>query len=217
MDFQQARFNMVEQQIRTWDVLDQDVLNALLEVPREHFVPDGYRNLAFSDIRIPLGHGQSMMTPKVEARMLQALRPAAGDRALEIGTGSGYVTALLARFCANVTSLDIHAEFTEQATRRLRALGIDNASLLTADGLGGHAARAPYDVIAVSGSFPQRQPALEAQLAVGGRLFVVVGTGHVMEALLVTRVGEHSFDVESLFETELEPLVGAEAAPQFAF
>jgi protein-L-isoaspartate(D-aspartate) O-methyltransferase len=217
MDFRQARFNMVEQQIRTWDVLDQDVLNALLEVPREHFVPETYRNLAFSDIRIPLGHGQSMMTPKVEGRMLQALHPGARDRALEIGTGSGYVTALLARFCASVVSLEIQPALADHATRRLRALGIDNVSVVTGDGLAGHAAGAPYEVIAVTGSYPRRQPAIEAQLAIGGRLFMVVGTGHVMEALLVTRIGEQAYDVESLFETSLEPLLGAEAVPQFAF
>jgi protein-L-isoaspartate(D-aspartate) O-methyltransferase len=217
MDLEQARFNMVEQQIRTWEVLDPDVLNAVLELPREHFVPDAYRNLAFSDIRIPLGHGQSMMTPKVEARMLQALRPGPRDKALEIGTGSGYVTALLARFCASVVSVDLHADFTESAGRRLRALDISNVALLTMDGIGGYPAQAPYDVIAVTGSFPCRQPALEAQLAPGGRLFMVVGTGHVMEALLITRVNEQAFNVESLFETELEPLTGAEAPPQFAF
>lgn len=217
MDFQQARFNMVEQQIRTWEVLDQDVLDALLEVPREQFVPDAYRNLAFSDISIPLGMGQSMMPPKVEARMLQALNPGPEDRALEIGTGSGYVTALLARFARSVVSVELHAAFTECAAKRLLALGVTNVALVTADGIGGYPAQAPYDVIAVTGSFPQRQPVIEAQLAIGGRLFMVVGTGHVMEALLITRTGPDAYAVESLFETELEPLAGAESKPQFAF
>ena len=136
MDFQQARFNMVEQQIRTWEVLDQGVLDALLEVPREQFVPEAYRNLAFSDISIPLGMGQSMMPPKVEARMLQALNPGPTDRALEIGTGSGYVTALLARFARSVVSVELHASFTEAAAKRLLALGVANVALITADGIG---------------------------------------------------------------------------------
>jgi protein-L-isoaspartate(D-aspartate) O-methyltransferase len=217
MDFQQARFNMVEQQIRTWEVLDQDVLDALLEVPREQFVPDAYRNLAFSDISIPLGMGQTMMPPKVEARMLQALNPGPEDRALEIGTGSGYVTALLARFAHSVVSVELHATFTESATKRLRSINVNNVALVTADGIGGYPAQAPYDVIAVTGSFPQRQPVIEAQLAIGGRLFMITGTGHVMEALLITRTGPDAYTVESLFETEREPLTGAESQPQFAF
>jgi protein-L-isoaspartate(D-aspartate) O-methyltransferase len=217
MDFQQARFNMVEQQIRTWEVLDQSVLDALFEVPREQFVPDAYRQLAFSDTRIPLGMGQSKMFPKVEARMLQALNPGPRDRALEIGTGSGYVTALLAHFASSVVSVELYEAFTESAARRLRARDIANVALITADGIGGYAAQAPFDVIAVTGSFAQRQPQLEAQLAIGGRLFMVVGNGHAMEALLITRTTEQAYGVESLFETELEPLVGAESAPKFAF
>lgn len=217
MDFQQARFNMVEQQIRTWEVLDQAVLDALFAVPREHFVPEAYRQLAFSDTRIPLGMGQSMMTPKVEARMLQALNPGPRDRALEIGTGSGYVTALLAHFASSVVSVELYALFTEAAARRLRARDIGNVALITADGLAGYSAQGPYDVIAVTGSFAGRQPAIEAQLAVGGRLFMVVGTGPAMEAILVTRSSEQAFAVESLFETELEPLIGAETPPTFAF
>ena len=217
MDFQQARFNMVEQQIRTWEVLDQDVLDALLEVPREQFVPESYRQLAFSDISIPLGLGQAMMPPKVEARMLQALNVGPKDRVLEIGTGSAYVTALLAHFAHSVVSVELHAEFTDAAAKRLLAMGVTNVALITADGLGGYPAQAPYDVIAVTGSFPQRQPAIEAQLAIGGRLFMVVGTGHVMEALLVSRTGPDAYTVEALFETELAPLVGAESKPRFAF
>ncbi len=217
MDFQQARFNMVEQQIRTWEVLDQAVLDALFDVPREQFVPETYRQLAFSDTRIPLGMGQSMMTPKVEARLVQALNPGPRDRALEIGTGSGYLTALLAHFASSVVSVERYAAFTEGAAKRLRARDISNVALITADGIGGYAAQAPFDVIAVTGSFARRQPALEAQLALGGRLFMVTGTGPAMEALLITRNAEQAFAVESLFETELEPLFGAESAPKFAF
>lgn len=217
MDFQQARFNMVEQQIRTWEVLDQNVLDALTEIPREHFVPEAYRTLAFSDTRIPLGLGQSMMTPKVEARVLQALNPGPRERALEIGTGSGYLTALLAHFAASVVSVELYPEFTESAARRLRARHIGNVALITANGLEGYPSQGPYDVIAVTGSFYDRQPRLEEQLAIGGRLFMVVGTGHAMEALLITRTSAAACSVEALFETELEPLVGAERPPQFAF
>jgi len=217
MDFQQARFNMVEQQIRTWEVLDQAVLDALFEVPREHFVPEAYRNLAFSDTRIPLGMGQFMMYPRVEARMLQALNPGPRDRALEIGTGSAYVTALLAHFASSVVSVEIYAAFTDGAAKKLRARDIGNVALVTADGIAGHAAQGPYDVIAITGSFARRQPAIEAQLAIGGRLFMVAGNGPAMEALLVTRTAEQVWTAESLFETELEPLVGAETPPQFAF
>ncbi|MCC7121689.1 MAG: protein-L-isoaspartate O-methyltransferase [Gammaproteobacteria bacterium] len=217
MDFQQARFNMVEQQIRTWEVLDQAVLDALFEVPREHFVPDAYRQLAFSDIRIPLGLGQAMMYPRVEARMLQALNPGPRDRALEIGTGSGYVTALLAHFASSVVSIEIHAAFTDGAAKKLRSRDVTNVALVNADGVRGYPAQGPYDVIAVTGSFARRQPAIEAQLTIGGRLFVVLGNGPAMEAVLVTRTAEQAWTAESLFETELEPLIGAETPPQFVF
>lgn len=217
MDFQQARFNMVEQQIRTWEVLDQAVLDALFEVPREHFVPDAYRQLAFSDIRIPLGLGQAMMYPRVEARMLQALNPGPRDRALEIGTGSGYVTALLAHFASSVVSIEIHAAFTDGAAKKLRSRDVTNVALVNADGVRGYPAQGPYDVIAATGSFARRQPAIEAQLTIGGRLFVVLGNGPAMEAVLVTRTAEQAWTAESLFETELEPLIGAETPPQFVF
>ncbi len=208
---------MIEQQIRSWEVLDQRILDALFEVPREHFVPAAYRQLAFSDIRIPLGHGQSMMHPRVEARMLQALDPGPRDRALEIGTGSGYVTALLAHFTSTVVSVELYESFTDSAAKKLRARDIENAALITADGVGGYPAHGPYDVIAVTGSCARRQPAIEEQLAFGGRLFIVVGTGPTMEALLVTRTAERVWTEESLFETELEPLIGAETPARFIF
>lgn len=217
MDFNQARVNMVEQQIRTWDVLDQTVLDTVLNTPREYFVPDNYRILAFSDICIPLGHGQAMMTPKVEARLLQALAVKHADNILEIGTGSGYLTALLARCGRQVTSLEIIPEFTAAATNRLRAAGIANARLINADGIDGHAAAAPFDVIAVTGSCASVRTAFQEQLSIGGRLFVVIGQAPVMEALLITRVETSVFSTESLFELELEPLLGAETIPKFQF
>lgn len=217
MDSSQARFNMVEQQVRPWEVLDQGVLDAMLALPREHFVPEAYRRLAYSDIRIPLGHGQAMFAPKWEGRLIQALAPTGAERVLEIGTGSGYLAALLAALSAEVVSLDIVAEFTQGASRRLRALGIDNVTCMEADGLGGLPQGAPFDLIAVTASSPTRLTTLEAQLAPGGRLFAVVGSGRVMEALLVTRQAEDAFSTESLFELELEPLRGAETPPTFRF
>ena len=217
MDFQQARFNMVEQQIRTWEVLDQDVLDALQAVPRDAFVPEDFRLLAYSDTRIPLGFGQFMMPPRVEARILQALKPNRQERALEIGTGSGYLTALLAHFARNVLSLEIHPELASSAQRRLRAQNHTNISVLAQDGLNGAADRGPFDVIAVTGALYRRSPTLEAQLAVGGRLFAVIGEGPAMEAVLITREADEVFTSETLFETELEPLLGAEPPPRFSF
>ncbi len=217
MDFQQARFNMVEQQIRTWDVLDQDILNALQSVPRDAFVPEDFRLLAYSDTRIPLGHGQSMMTPKLEARIVQALKPTATERVLEIGTGSGYLTALLGHFARNVLSLELHEDLATAAQRKFRAQSMMNIQVLPVDGFQGQPERGPFDVIAVTGALYQRSPALEAQLAVGGRLFAVVGQGHAMEALLITRLANGGFTTEALFETELEPLIGAEPPPRFTF
>jgi protein-L-isoaspartate(D-aspartate) O-methyltransferase len=217
MDFQQARFNMVEQQIRTWDVLDQDVLDALQSVPRDAFVPEDFRLLAYSDTRIPLGHGQSMMTPKLEARIVQALKPNATERVLEIGTGSGYLTALLGHFARNVLSLELYEDLATAAQRKFRSQSMMNIQVLPVDGFHGQPERGPFDVIAVTGALYQRSSALEAQLAVGGRLFAVVGQGHAMEALLITRLANGGFTTEALFETELEPLIGAEPPPRFKF
>lgn len=217
MDSSQARFNMVEQQVRTWEVLDQGVLDAMLALPREHFVPETYKRLAYSDIRIPLGHGQAMFAPKWEGRLIQALAPTGAERVLEIGTGSGYLAALLASLAEEVVSVDIIGEFTHAASRKLRALGIGNVTCLEADGLSALPQGAPFDLIAVTASSPTRLSALEAQLAPGGRLFAVVGTGRVMEAMLVTREAEGAFTAESLFELELEPLRGAETPPTFRF
>lgn len=217
MDFDQARFNMVEQQIRTWEVLDQTVLDTLFAVPRERFVPSAYRLLAFSDTRIPLGCDQYMLPPRVEARIVQALAPRPTDRALLVGSGSGYVTALLARLAREVTSVELHAEIASMAAQNLRAAVVTNAEVVNADAVDGFAEHAPYDLIAVTASCASRRPVIEQQLAIGGRMFVVVGAGHPMDALLVTRRAPDVFATESLFEFALEPLVGAEPRPQFAF
>jgi len=215
MNFEQARFNMVEQQIRPWYVLDQRVLDVILATPREDFVPEAFRRLAFCDTRIPIGEGQVMMTPKVEARLLQALLVQPGDRALEIGTGSGYLTALLARMAGRVTSVDVFERFTREAADKLRRHGFDNVRLETGDAVRGWAAGAPYDAIAVTGSVPVLERHFQEQLAVGGRLFVIVGEPPIMEALLVTRVADDEWWSDSLFDTSIPSLVGAPRRERF--
>lgn len=216
MNLELARGNMIAQQIRAWEVLDARVLAVIGALPREDFVPPRYRNLAYADMQIPLPHGQVMMAPKVEGRMLQALAPQPGERVLEIGTGTGYVTALLAGLAGEVVSIDIYEDFAAAASTRLGKLGIANVRLEAGDGLHGWPGCAPYDAIAVTGSLPQRPRDIEEQLAVGGRLFVVVGEPPVEEALLVTRAGDREWSVESLFETLLPPLIGARRPPRFA-
>lgn len=215
--FEQARFNMVQQQIRPWEVLDQRVLELINRIPRDQFVPDEYRGLAYADIEIPIGHDQQMMFPRVEGRMLQALNIQPADRILEIGTGSGYVTTCLAKLGGKVISLDIHSEFTERARPRLESLGIENVELRTADGLAEDVKGGPFDVIAVTGSLPLVPDMLKNQLSIGGRLFAVAGEAPAMEASLITRVGDSAWRVEGLFETELAALVNAPQAEQFQF
>ena len=217
MDVETARFNMVEQQIRPWEVLDPNVLDACLHVPREIFVPDEYQNLAFSDTTIEIGHGQAMMAPKLEARLVQALEVHGSDRVLEIGTGSGYLTALLGTLGAHVTSIELYDDLSAVAKEKLDRILIQNVTLHVGDGLEGWNTAAPYDVIAVTGSAPARSPSLEQQLSIGGRMFIVIGTPPVMEATLISRVDQNSWATEILFETELAPLVGAEPKPEFRF
>jgi len=212
-DIEQARFNMIEQQVRPWDVLDQRVLDVMQRIPRENFVPEQYRSLAFADTNIPLGHGQVMMAPNVEGRLLQALAIQPDDTILEIGTGSGYLTACLARLGRHVTSIDIEPEFTVQAAARLAEQGISNVNLETADAAAGVERGKSFDVIAVSGSLPLLQQQFYHNLNTGGRLFVISGQPPVMEALLITRVDTSSWTRESLFETSIPPLVHA-ARPQ---
>lgn len=215
MDFEKARYNMIEQQVRTWEVLDQDVLDLLAAVHREDFVPEAYRRVALADVSIPIGHGEVTMTPKVEARLLQSLLVKPTDRALEIGTGCGYLTALLARSAQSVVSVDIYDDFTREAAGKLAAHQISNVQLESGDAVDGWPGRAPYDVIAVTGSVPVLTDAFQSQLSVGGRLFVIVGESPVMEARLITRIGEQEWSSESLFETDLPPLVGAPEQEHF--
>jgi protein-L-isoaspartate(D-aspartate) O-methyltransferase len=217
LNFEQARYNMIEQQIRTWEVLDQRVLDAVAATRREDFVPAEFRRLAFADTQIPIGHGEVMMAPKVEARMVQSLQMQPGDTALEIGTGSGHVTALLARLASWVTSVELYPDLSAAAQARLGSAGITNVTLAVGDAM--HAWRAPaqYDVVAVTGSIPVMTTTFNDYVKIGGRLFIVVGEAPVMEALLLTRTGAESWASESLFETVLPPLVGAVKPRKFAF
>jgi protein-L-isoaspartate(D-aspartate) O-methyltransferase len=217
MDLEQARFNMVEQQIRPWEVLDQTVLDLLFKVRREEFVPAAYRSLAFFDMEIPLGHGESMWSPKLEARAVQALQLKKTDKVLEIGTGSGYLTALLASLAGHVYSVEIQADFLKDAESRLKAHGFDNITLEAGDASQGWEKHAPYDVIVVTGSLPIMPANLTAQLAPGGRLFAVTGDDPVMEAQLITCVSHGVFRTETLFETSVKPLVNAVQPERFIF
>lgn len=219
MNFERARYNMIEQQVRPWHVLDQDVLSTLGTMPREMFVPPAYRGLAYADTRIPLAHGQSMMAPVVEGRLLQALQLDADDDILEIGTGTGYLTACFARLGHAVESIDIHQDFTAAARDRLAELGCGNVVLATGDAAAGWDNGRSYDVIALTGSVPEVPAAYKLALKPGGRLFAIVGEldRPIMEAVLITNVGTGEWSVESLFETWTTPLVNAERAPRFEF
>ena len=217
LDVERARFNMIEQQIRPWDVLDQRVLDLLHEVKREEFVPPQYRSLAFVDMEIPIGHGEKMLPPRMEARMLQELVLQPTDRVLEVGTGSGYMTALLARCCAMVYSVDIVPEFTRAAAAKLTAHGIANTTLETGDAARGWERHAPYDAIVLTGSVPLLPEAFQSSLAPGGRLLAIVGEPPVMEARLVTCAGAGAFSTIALFETCIAPLRNAVRRERFAF
>jgi protein-L-isoaspartate(D-aspartate) O-methyltransferase len=217
MNLEQARSNMVEQQIRTWEVLDQDVLDLLYLVPREEFVPPEHRSLAFSDLEIPLGQGERMWQPKLEARVLQELNVRKTDRVLEVGTGSGYFTALLAHRGAHVWSVEINPALAELGRRNLERHGADNVTLEGGDAARGWARHAPYDVIVLTGSTPLLPDAFLGQLAPGGRLFAVVGEAPAMAARLVTSVGPGESRSTDLFETVIGPLVNAERPSRFKF
>lgn len=222
MDFDRARYNMVEQQVRPWDVLDQSVLDLLLVVKREEFVPAAFRALAFSDMEIPLridgnDTGESMWAPKMEARILQELALKPNDHVLEIGTGSGYMAALLAHKAQQVVSVEIDPRLEALGASNLARAGVHNVRLETGDGSRGWAGRAPYDAIVVTGSLPLLPHAMRNQLKVGGRLAVVIGADPVMSAEIVTRVSETGFETVKLFETWLKPLRNAERPSSFRF
>jgi len=217
VDFEQARFNMVEQQIRTWEVLDPRVLDLLSEVRREDFVPPQYRNLAFADLEIPLGHGESMLQPKLEARLVQEAAVHRDDRVLEVGTGSGYMAALLARLARHVYTVDIAPELSTAARAKLAAHGYGNVTTDVGDAARGWDAHGPYDVIVLTGSVPHLAEAFERALAPGGRLIAIVGDAPVMTVRRIKRVSDTAFTREGLFETCVKPLRNAPQPERFVF
>jgi protein-L-isoaspartate(D-aspartate) O-methyltransferase len=217
MNIEQARVNMVEQQIRTWDVLDQDILNLLSKVKREEFVPQTYRTLAFVDMEIPLGHNQLMMQPKLEARIVQELSIKKTDKILEVGTGSGYLTALLAHQGHHVHSVDIVPEFKTRSEIRLKAHGFANASLEVGDAARGWSRHGPYDVIVLTASTPVLPEAYLDDLNPGGRMFVIVGDAPAMQAQLVTCIDKGAYNTVTLFETNIQPLINAQQPERFVF
>ena len=217
MNFEQARSNMIEQQIKPWDVPNQSVLDLISELHREDFVPDEYKRLALSDSRIPLAHGHVTMTPKVEARLLQALEIKPEDVILEIGTGCAYLTALLAKSGHHVLSIDIHPEFTVQAKSRLQQHDVHNVTLESGDAVHGWQQSSPYDVIVFTGSVPFLEESIQQQLKPGGRLFVITGQSPVMEARLIKRISENDWHNEVLFETDLPALEGVTQVEAFKF
>jgi protein-L-isoaspartate(D-aspartate) O-methyltransferase len=217
MNIEQARFNMIEQQIRPWDVLDQDVLNLLAIIKRENFVPAVYRDIAFADLEVPLPGGEHMLAPRVEARVLQELAVKKHETILEIGAGSGYMAALLAHRGQHVLTVEITPELVELAKQNLTANGVTNAQVALGDGSRGWPAAAPYDVICVSGGLPVLPQDLLEQLKIGGRLAAFVGTAPVMKAQIITRIDDKQFRVADVFETYVEALTNAVQPPQFKF
>lgn len=215
LDFERARFNMVEQQVRPWEVLDQRVLDVLRELRREEYVPARWRRQAFADVSLPLEHGEVMMKPVVEGRMLQALAVKPEDAVLEVGTGSGFITACLARLGREVRSVEIHAAMAERARARLAAAGFSNVSVDAADALGDFEPGRTYDCVCVTGAVAVEPERFRRWLAPGGRLFLIRGLSPAMEATLTTLGPDSHFVTDSLFETDLPYLVGAAPLPRF--
>lgn len=216
-DFATARFNMIEQQVRTWDVLDPQVLASLSNMPREDFVPASYRGLAFADIEIPLADGQQMLSPKMEGRFLQALQLQETDKVLLVGAGSGYLAALMSRHCATISALEISPVLCESASKNLQQHGIRNVQVILADGHAGDETNAPYDAIVFTASSPVEPEGVRRQLSIGGRMLIVLGQAPVMQATLVQRLAEHSYKQDVLFETCLPEMQNAQQAPRFRF
>ena len=212
-----AREQMVSHQLRTWDVLDETILDAVRTLPREQFVPEGWRDLAYADIEIPLPHAQHMLAPKIAGRILQALAVRPGERVLEVGTGTGYLTACLGRLGAQVQSFEIHADLAETARQHLDAVGLAGPRIVVGDGFAAASGLETYDAIALTASLPVYDARFEAQLRPGGRLFVVVGEGPAMEARLITREPSGGRTQRGLFETRLDLLINAPRLEAFRF
>jgi protein-L-isoaspartate(D-aspartate) O-methyltransferase len=216
MNIEQARFYMIEQQIRPWDVLDQGVLDLLSIVKREEFVPAAYRNLAFSDTEVPLPCGQNMFPPKLEARILQEAAVKKHENVLEIGTGSGYMAALLGYKARHVTTVEIEPELKAFAEKNLAKTLVSNVTVALGDGAQGWGSE-QYDVIIVSGSLPVVPPSMLQQIKVGGRLLAIVGEAPVMSAEIITRVSDVAYNTAKLFETSVKPLRNALTPSHFKF
>ncbi len=221
MDYNLARFNMVEQQVRPWDVLDPRVLNVISNIPRELFVPEQFKQLAYADTRIPLGthegHTSHMLNPVIEGRILQSLAMSEDDTVLQIGTGTGYITACLASLARHVDSVDINPEMTALAEKNLARFEIANVTLSTGDASEKWEQKQFYDCIAIMGSLPSVPDFYKKTLKEGGRMFVITGDAPVMKALLVTRVAKSEWTVEELFETCVDPMIHAEKPEEFVF
>ncbi len=217
MNIEQARHNMIEQQIRPWEVLDPQVLDLVMRSPREDFVAPNPPNLAFVDMELPIGHGEHMMCPRVEARMLQALQVQPADRILEVGTGSGFVTMLLARLGSFVYSVEINEELALAAGKRLTEHGVANVSIKVGDAANGWSNNQPYDVIAITGSLPSLPESYKQDLQIGGRLFAIIGEGPSMTAKLITRLNANEWKEEVVFDTWQAPLKNVASGEKFQF
>ena len=217
INFETARRRMVDEQIRPWDVTDERLLEVIRRTPREDFVAPEHRNLAYADMNLPLGDGHTMMAPRLEARLLQELGVGAKDRVLEIGTGSGYVTALLAALAAQVFSVEIDTPRAQRTKRILSSRGVENVTVEVGDAARGWPAHAPYDAILATGSLPLLPSELREQLAPGGRLVAIVGQAPTMEAIRIERIDQNNWRQTSLLETVVAPLVNAPAPPKFVF
>ena len=221
MDYDKARYNMVEQQVRPWDVLDDRVLSVISEVPREAFAPDAYKKLAYADTSIPLGEYEGtkccMLHPVVDGRLIQSLNITSDDIVLEVGTGSGYLTACLAKLARHVDSVDINPEMTALAEKNLAPFNLDNINLSTGDASKGWDQKRFYDAIAITASMPEVSESYRQSLKEGGRMFVVTGEAPVMKACLITRTGNDEWTTEELFETSIDCLINADEAEEFVF
>ena len=217
MNIEQARFNMIEQQIRPWKVLDQQVLDVMATLPREQFVPDAYQGLAFADIAIPLGSDRFMLHPREEGRLLQAVKPKLNEKVLVINSGSGYITALVASMAEEVISVDGNEDFMTMTSENLAALNINNVTVNCGDGSQGWQDQAPYDVIIILGSMQLLSESIVSQLNIGGRMFCIIGKEPTMEAILINRTSENDWQEECLFETLVPALENSPIAEQFHF
>ncbi|CAC9580071.1 Protein-L-isoaspartate O-methyltransferase (EC 2.1.1.77) [uncultured Gammaproteobacteria bacterium] len=218
MDISQARKNAIDNQIRPWGGLDYIANNALRDIPRENFVPDKYKNLAFADIEIPLTDKAKMLSPKVEGRLLDALKIKKNETVLEVGTGSGYLTAVLSKLCKSITSIEIDEGLSNSAQQKFKKLNISNVTLEVGDASKGWKRSTDFfDVVVIGTSVPKITGRFFHLLNVGGRIFVVEGTGKAMSAKIITRLSEHKWETKSLFETQLDVMQGLKKSTKFEF